>query len=72
MTMFSTLLKGFYLSAFPLICLLAGPLPLAFAGQNQDPATRVDTYYLAGILILIAGLGIAVMGWRKEKKSIIS
>lgn len=34
----------------------------------QDMATRVGTYGLSGILILIAGLGIAVMGWRKGKK----
>jgi len=69
MAMFSTLLKGLSLSGFPLICVFAGPLPLSFAGQAQDPTTLVDTYYLSGILILIAGLGIAVMGWRKEKKN---
>ena len=68
MVMFSNLLKGLFLSAFPIISLFATPLPLSFAGQGQDPATFVDTYGLSGILILLVSLGIAAMGWRKEKK----
>ena len=42
--------------------------PAAPMRWPQDMATRVGTYGLSGILILIAGLGIAVMGWRKGKK----
>ena len=67
MAMLSIRLKGYFLFFFLLICSLAGPLALGLAAEPQGLKTISDAYVLSGILILLAGLGVAVGGWRKQK-----
>ncbi|MBU4132998.1 MAG: response regulator [Proteobacteria bacterium] len=67
MVMLSIRLKGYFLFFFLLICSLAGPLAPVLAAELQGLKTISDAHVLSGILILLAGLGVAVGGWRKQK-----